>query len=66
MNFIWIVIPGSKSTYTQVFKPEVLTSTDHIVLVLLYTSIAESAKAFTALDRQAKAQRGNGFVKKSN
>ena len=66
MNFIWIVIPGSKSTHTQVFKPEALTGTDPIILVLLYTSIAESAKAFTALDRQAKAQRGNGFVKKSN
>ena len=66
MNFIWIVIPGSKSTHTQVFKPEVLTGTDLHILVLLYTSITESAKAFTALDRQAKDQRGTGFVKKSN
>ena len=66
MNFIWIVIPGSKSTHTQVSKPEVLTGTDLHILVLLYTSIAESAKAFTALDRQAKDQRGTGFVKKSN
>ena len=28
MNFIWIVIPGSKSTHSQVLKPESLTHTD--------------------------------------
>ena len=66
MNFIWIVIPGSKSTHSQVLTPESLTSTDLHTIVLLYTSIAESAKAFTALDGQAKIQQGRGLVKKSN
>ena len=66
MNFIWIVIPGSKSAHSQFLKTEVLTGTDLHILVLLYTSITESAKAFTALDRQAKLQKGTGFAKKSS
>ena len=61
MNFIWIVIPGSKWHSSKSLNDANCVST-----VLLYSSIVQSAKAFKALDRQTKSQVGYGHVKKFN
>ena len=64
MNFIWIVIPGSKCKYQRTFINR--DGTEFCFIVLLYSSISQSAKAFKALDQQTKMAQGNGHFKKVN
>lgn len=71
MNFIWIVIPGSKSLFTMLTRlGHALLSNQRLMRrfrpVLLYQSIDATGRAFKALDKMSKSLQGNGHVKKSN
>ena len=57
LNFIWIVIPGSKSTDSRCPRNR---DVDCAMLVLLVKSIRATARAFQALENQsAKTKKNN-------
>ena len=64
MNFIWIVIPGGKCKCPKSWTER--DNTKYRCIVLLYSSISKSAKAFKALDQQTRTAQGNGYLKKSS
>ena len=63
LNFIWIVIPGSK--YTDCRYPR-NREVDFAILVLLVKSIRATARAFQALEKQSATRQTNAGSKKSN
>ena len=61
MNFVWIVIPGSKCQSWRFGS-----SSAHLSEVLLYSSVSTTSKAFQALAREASPQNASGSLKKRN
>ena len=64
MNFIWIVIPGSKCQNSKMCVKRY--GTDHCSTVLLCSSISESAKAFKLLEHESRMAQSVDHLKKSN